>query len=115
MGVGAGRRRRHLPPRGDRGRASRDREDGELLAYDGTDRRWVREAEGGGGFFEAGPTLLDSRSDLDGDALSVTARDPNDGGELWTYEGAIAVASVGETIYGARWTEDRTQLVALRE
>lgn len=94
----------------------RDRADGELLAYDGTDQRWATDVEASYGFFKAGSLLVVSRGDVDGGNHSTTALDATDGEPMWTYDGASALAAVGETIYGtSRGPEESVRLVALRE
>lgn len=98
------------------GEDPKDRADGELLAYDGTDQQWATAVEGSYGLFKAGSMVVVSRGDFDGGKLSTKALDATDGEVVWTYDGAAALVAVEDTIYGtSRGAGDSLQLVALQE
>lgn len=85
--------------------------DGELHAYDGTERAWSIDAEPAPGLAAGGDVLCVGTYDVDAEESRVVAVDAG-GDELWTFEGAFPRAVVGETVY-ATTTDDR--FVALRD
>lgn len=83
---------------------------GEIHAYDGTEEQWSVELQLGPAWSAlADGTLYVGR--IGSEEPILTALDAESGDELWTYEGALPHAVVGETVYA---TTDDDRFVALR-
>lgn len=86
--------------------------DGELLAFDGDERRWSLELDPFGPAVAGGSTLLVGTVAEDGETPATTAVS-TDGQRRWTYEGAWPLAAVGDTVYARTGGAD-PELLALR-